>query len=306
MTTGGVPAAARRQDSVFTAVQAIDAGATARQVRRRLDAGHWVQVAGRGLTATPVDEGSRYPPRMLARAALLTWPEAVACRRTAAALWGLPVEPGSVAQVSARAGRRAWSRLEPHAPTVGLHEVTVVAGLPITDRLRRAVDCLGLRPFEEALDLYAWLTARRVVTRAAVVAAAREAFGRTGSQQLRRVLNLTRHGAVSAAEVRMHDLLRGAAVTGWTPNAPIMLGGRVVAVADLLFARERVIVEVDGMRAHSGRSAFVRDRRRQNALVAAGYLVLRFTWWDLVERPQAVVSEIVHALQLRGDPRSLS
>jgi hypothetical protein len=150
-----------------------------------------------------------------------------------------------------------------------------------------------------------------VVTRAAVVAAAREAFGRTGSQQLRRVLNLTRHGAVSAAEVRMHDVLRGAGVTAGprtrrSCSAGGRAGGRVVAVADLLFARERVIVEVDGMRAHSGQSAFVRDRRRQNALVAAGYLVLRFTWWDLVERPQAVVNEIVNTLELRRDPRSVS
>jgi hypothetical protein len=115
-----------------------------------------------------------------------------------------------------------------------------------------------------------------------------------------------RLGAVSVAEVRVHGLLRGAGVTGWTANASITLVGRVVAVADLLFARERVIVEVDGMRAHSGHAAFVQDRRRQNTLVAAGYLVLRFTWWDHVKRPEAVVSEIVNTLQLRRDPRSVS
>jgi very-short-patch-repair endonuclease len=301
-----VPAVARFQDGVFTAVQAIEDGLSARQVRRRLEAGRWVQVAGRGLAAAPMDGHARYPSRMLARAARLTWPEAVACRRTAAGVLGFPVAPGATAQVSARAGRRPWGRLEPHGPAVPRSDVVSLAGLLVTHRLRTAVDCLGLLPFEESLDLYAWLTTRRVVSRGEVAAATRERFDQIGVPQLRRVLNLTRHGAVSAAEVRVHGLLRAAGVTGWQPNTSIMVGQQVIAVADLLFRRERVIVEVDGLRAHSGQEAFVRDRRRQNALVAAGYLVLRFTWWDVVERPEAIANEIIHTLQLRRDPRSLS
>jgi very-short-patch-repair endonuclease len=60
-----------------------------------------------------------------------------------------------------------------------------------------------------------------------------------------------------------------------------------------------VIVEVDGERAHAGRVAFVRDRQRQNALIAAGYLVLRFTWWDITEHPQTEVASIRRTLALR-------
>jgi very-short-patch-repair endonuclease len=37
---------------------------------------------------------------------------------------------------------------------------------------------------------------------------------------------------------------------------------------------------------------FQRDRRRQNRLIAAGWTVLRFTWWDLTERPDDVLAQI--------------
>lgn len=36
---------------------------------------------------------------------------------------------------------------------------------------------------------------------------------------------------------------------------------------------------------------FVNDRRRQNALVNLHWTVLRFTWHDLVDRPDGVVNE---------------
>jgi very-short-patch-repair endonuclease len=41
---------------------------------------------------------------------------------------------------------------------------------------------------------------------------------------------------------------------------------------------------------------FVDDRRRQNALVNAQWAVLRYTWHDLVGRPDCVVHEIRVAL----------
>jgi very-short-patch-repair endonuclease len=75
----------------------------------------------------------------------------------------------------------------------------------------------------------------------------------------------------------------GARVTG--------ADGRAVVV-DVAFLAERLLIEIDGERAHRGREAFVNDRRRQNTLVGAGYTVLRFTWWDLTQRPDAVLAEI--------------
>ena len=70
----------------------------------------------------------------------------------------------------------------------------------------------------------------------------------------------------------------------------------MIAVADILFALHRLIIEVDGFETHSSAEAFVNDRRRQNALVNAGYRVLRVTWQDLKFRPGQLIAEIHAAL----------
>jgi very-short-patch-repair endonuclease len=55
-------------------------------------------------------------------------------------------------------------------------------------------------------------------------------------------------------------------------------------------------VEVDGYGPHSSREAFQSDRARQNALVLAGWTVLRFTWADVRDRPAAVAAVLRRAL----------
>lgn len=68
---------------------------------------------------------------------------------------------------------------------------------------------------------------------------------------------------------------------------------RGVGRVDLL-VEGRLVVEVDGFAYHSDRQRFTADRRRDAALVAMGYRVLRFTWVDVVTRPDYVVA-MVHA-----------
>ena len=124
--------------------------------------------------------------------------------------------------------------------------------------------------------------------------------GRHGNSALLTLLHRTAGGALSEAERLFHAVLRRAGLTGWVANAAVRVQGRTVAVVDVLFEQARVIVEVDGWGAHGDRESFERDRRRQNALVTAGYLVLRFTWNDLQHRPDAVVTEVRAALRRRG------
>ncbi len=60
---------------------------------------------------------------------------------------------------------------------------------------------------------------------------------------------------------------------------------------DAYWPRHKVVVEVDGYATHGHRQAFERDRARDNALVAGGYVVLRFTWHRLTREPMAVVAD---------------
>ena len=61
----------------------------------------------------------------------------------------------------------------------------------------------------------------------------------------------------------------------------VRIGGRLVAVLDLAWPDERLFAELDGWASHGSRSAFGRDRRRQNAVVVDGWVPLRFTDSDV-------------------------
>lgn len=65
--------------------------------------------------------------------------------------------------------------------------------------------------------------------------------------------------------------------------------------ADFAWPDRMVLVEFDG-NVHRERAVFVNDVRRQNALVAAGWTVLRFTSADLLGRPEDVIAQIRRAL----------
>lgn len=98
-------------------------------------------------------------------------------------------------------------------------------------------------------------------------------------------------GAYNPAERRLHSILRRAGITGWRGDQRVDLADGAIARVDVLFHRQRLVLEVDGRAAH-GSDAFQADRTRQNLLVGAGYTVLRFTWPDLVERPNQVARQV--------------
>ncbi len=69
----------------------------------------------------------------------------------------------------------------------------------------------------------------------------------------------------------------------WAPGA-----GRV----DLFVEAWKLIVELDGRTWHTKTEDFERDRSRDNAAVAAGFAVLRFTWEALTNDPARCVRTI--------------
>lgn len=78
-----------------------------------------------------------------------------------------------------------------------------------------------------------------------------------------------------------------------------------VGFVDLL-VEGRVVVELDGFAYHSGRREFAADRRRDRTLVARGFVVLRFTYADVVGDPATVVRAVRVALSahrgVQGSP----
>jgi very-short-patch-repair endonuclease len=111
--------------------------------------------------------------------------------------------------------------------------------------------------------------------------------GRHGSSSAGRLLVAAADRADSAAERLLVRLLRGAGIGGWQLGHPF--GPWLI---DLAFPAKKVAVEVDGWAWHVDAERFRNDRRKQNALVRAGWDPLRFTWHDLDGRPREVVEEI--------------
>ncbi len=68
---------------------------------------------------------------------------------------------------------------------------------------------------------------------------------------------------------------------------------------DFAYPELRIAIEVDGYGPHSSPKAFQSDRDRQNVLVGKGWMVLRFTWADVVRRPERVAQQITTAIGQR-------
>ncbi len=271
------PRAADAQAGVFSRDQAEAAGYSPSRITRRLRDGRWRVLAGRGLVL------SGAPPESdsLAWSVHLTWPDAVLSHQAAGCWWGFPLrEPA--AHVITTPGRRAVRGIRPHPGALSAGEVVTLAGGPrVTSRRRTALDCLAVLDPDPAEDLLAWLVTRGVVDAPLLSRAIRERFGQRGTSQLRRLHDLATARALSRAEVRLHRVLRRAGVSGWRANVAVRDGAGLIGLVDVLVVRERVVIEVDGWRAHGDRAAFERDRERQARLSAAGYLVVRLTWRQL-------------------------
>jgi very-short-patch-repair endonuclease len=69
---------------------------------------------------------------------------------------------------------------------------------------------------------------------------------------------------------------------------------------DALWRDQRVVVELDGLRAHNTPERFERDHRRDLRLRRAGFLVLRYTWLQLTRELELVTADVQSALLARS------
>jgi hypothetical protein len=78
----------------------------------------------------------------------------------------------------------------------------------------------------------------------------------------------------------------------------IPLGYRSLHV-DAAWPEVKLAVEFDGAAFHSGKDDWQRDLRRDAALAAAGWVVLRFSWTDVTERPRFCAAQVAAAYRQR-------
>ncbi len=120
---------------------------------------------------------------------------------------------------------------------------------------------------------------------------------RRGAARLERLIMLVDGRSGSLPESLLRVALRSAGLPA-EPQVHVPGVGRV----DFLVGD--VIVEVDGFAYHSDRGQYREDRRRDRAAHLGGYLVLRFTYEDVVYARDMVVSQVRSAFSARSAARA--
>ena len=227
----------------------------------------------------------------LLAAVLAAGPGAAASHRAAARLWGL-VDDAPV-ELSVPRGRTPdlWARPAVHQtsdPPRILHR----SRIPVTTPMRAILD---LGAVADVVTVMEALDRAEVDRRCRVGAvewqlAALARPGRRGVRVLREALDrqaLLDEPPDGMLEPRFARLAKRAGLP--MPRFQYVCGRWRIdfAYPDLLIA-----IEVDGYRARSTRRRFQGDLDRQNALVGLGWTVLRFTWNDVVKRPDHVAGVI--------------
>ena len=232
---------------------------------------------------------------MLIRAVSLRHPDAVVFGGAAARVSFWPEAPMRTIDVAAStrvASRSGYTFSRRHIPAELVIE---------RDRLRfttPALTAIDLATFEcaDAIDI-------ALRTRAATLEGMYEALrltpNRAGNQQRLRLLIDSRNEPWSAAERLAHRILRAARFTGWEANFAVFLEGRRYYI-DIAFPHIKLAIEIDGRLHEEDHDLFESDRWRQNALVADGWRVLRFTWEMLNKHPEVLVAAILQAIALKN------
>ncbi len=282
-----VAALAERQSGVVAAGQLKRIGLGEARIARWERAGHLHRVH-RGVYA--VGHRALAVEGRLAAALLYTGPGAMLSHITAAWWWGVWRMEPRVIHVSTDRRRKSTTDVRVHGQRAV--QRTHHRHLPVTTVAQVLLDLAALAGPRDVRKALAEAEYQGLVDLHAVEA--ETGRGRPGSGTLREAL--ARHRpqlahTLSALEDRFLELCDAHDIPLPQVNAKVQ--GLIV---DALWPVERVIVELDGHRAHAAPSAVERDRRRELKLRAAGLLVLRYTWAQVTERPELVATDLKAAL----------
>jgi very-short-patch-repair endonuclease len=290
-------ALAEKQQGLVTRAQLLEAGMTPDTVRARTKARRLRPIQrGVYLVGPPV------APYLKEMAAVLACGEgAVVSHRSAAALWELLPHPGPSASVDILVpmpdrGRRPGIRAH-HTSRLQESEVTTWNRIPVTTPARTVLDLAGELRMQELERVVAKTERESLAAPGELSSLVARHPRRPGVGILRALLSgdasptLTR----SHAEERFLALVKKAQLA--MPEVNVGVGGYEV---DFLWRPQRLVVEVDGFAFHSSRRAFKRDRRRDSILSLKGLRVLRITWSQIVEEPEAVAALLAHNLAVSG------
>jgi very-short-patch-repair endonuclease len=248
--------------------QALAVGLSYGEIRHRVGAGQWVRKTKGVYRVGPIE-----PPLGAEAAALLACPCAVLASFSAAAIWGIAERP-DVVHLLSPSQRRNRAGLIVHRGAVEARDVTRRQNLTLTSPYRT----LGELRRHASATAYARAIKEAAYRRLITDAQTRSLLGDAPT-------------AAHESERRLVDLIAKARLP--PPKTNRKVHGFEV---DLYWPDHGIVVEVDGFQAHGHRQAFEDDRRKDLALRAAGLTVVRVTWRQITEEPEALVAALARLL----------
>ncbi|WP_435198412.1 hypothetical protein [Janibacter sp. GS2] len=283
-------------DAIFTRQDALRAGVRDEVLIGALRRGRIARLC-RGAYTSPGPWTKGEQRRLLARAALRVYEDAVLTSATAVAAHGIPLfeVPVVRADIARPITREAgttqlrirplrdepvdtdWGPAVPLAPA--LLQMTMDHGIPA-----------GVASIDAALHVGA--TEREVLA-----AGYERVSGWPHSSRARCALAWSDGRSESLGESVTRVILRGA---GWGIDSQVPIvdrHGEVFARADLGVEGTRVLVEFDGKVKYTegGPDALFREKQREDRIRALGYVVVRVTWADLFH-PERIIRAVRGAL----------
>jgi hypothetical protein len=291
------------------AVQAHDGLATRRQLlewmpREVLDSyvgrSHLVRVFPRVYRL----RDSRDDDLATLRAALIHGgPEAALSHTTALAVWGLralerPLHL-TVDQNVKRAGavdlvvhRRL--RFDPQST-----QCVVRNGLLVTTLPRTVIDSWPLLPPIERRPLVLDLANRGLVAADRLDEALAERPNIAGRRGLRQAIDLIADGVRSELEAYgVLNIFRHRSLPPSVGQYPVQLAGRRIKL-DRAWPEAKLAIELDSAKHHTSPEDRQRDLARDRELAALGWIVLRFTYADVLRDPDGVRAKVLEVHRTR-------
>lgn len=224
------------------------------------------------------------------------------CFEAAALVWGCDtVDLGARVDLNQEFNQHSGPdrRIRRHHSRIPADQLTFVDGVPVTTLARTVVDCARVLPAWRAIVI-ADSAARRGLSRDAVDRVLLSLGGRRGIRQARELLDLVDGGAASPGETLTRWVLMSQGLP--RPETQVQVSTSLgTRYGDLGWPALRVIVEFDGRIKYSQPLSVdpgvtvVEERRRQEALEAAGWVVVRVVWEDLRD-PEGVASRVRTAI----------
>ncbi len=280
-----IAALAGRQHGVASYRQLRALGLSARAIEGRVAAGHLHRVH-RGVYAIGHPSLSLRGHWMAA--VLAGGAGAALSHRPAGAGWTLRAWTGRPA-VTVPSWRRSTDRIDFHCSILPPDETTTLDGIPITTIPRTLLDLATVLDHDALVRALNEAEARRLADPLPLTALVDRHQGERGTARLREALASTAVGrgvTVGALEERFARFLAAHSFPPPLLNAAVDADGRNY-VADCLWPKQRVIVELQSFAFHGTAAAMTRDAERTRHLTLAGFMVVYVTWAQLHDRSAA-------------------